>query len=282
MRWVPSLAIIAAVLLLVDAEHAVGPRLVWPERTHVLSCLLVATLLLTTVVLQHPFGHRLGLRPEFEPTGAMAFAREHRLGERMGNAFNLGGYPLWAGYPQQRVLVDGRNEQVYPAEFLLRVFESERDPRIFSALQSEQGFDWVVACNRPGQLSHAYLSRDPRWWLVYFSEAAVIYVRADRYPQLAALRFRLLDPIAPDVAVERALAEGAVGSPQWRILESELARARAASPLGLRVLASSALFFHRSGPAFRAQRDQTFATLLGEHGGHPVLSELARRFESER
>jgi hypothetical protein len=276
VRWVPQLAMVAAVHLLVDAESLSRSSAGWPGRTRALAMTLVSAGLLTMLAVHYPLAHRWGLRPEFEPIGAMKFAREQRLGARMANAFNLGGYPLWAGHPVQRVLIDGRSDQVYPSAFILRVLDAERSPALFAGLEREYGFDWVIACNRPGQLSHTFLASDPAWSLVYYSEAALIYVRSERYPGLAPLRFRVLEPVAPDLAVLRAMGGAAVEGPTWRALAHELARARAASPLGLRILASSALFFHHSGPAYGKARDQALATLLREYPDHPVLPQLAQ------
>ena len=39
-------------------------------------------------------------------------------------------------------------------------------------MRREDGATWVVASNRLGQQTHMFLADDPRWALVYWSEAA--------------------------------------------------------------------------------------------------------------
>ena len=174
------------------------------------------------------------------------------------------------------MLIDARSDLIYPSDFMVRVFASESSPQVFAALRQRYDFDWVVACNRPGQLTHTFLANDPGWRLVHYTEPALVYVRADRYPALESLRFRWLDPVAPDVTVLRILRTAQVGGTVWRELGHELERARRASPLGLRVLSSSALFFHHSGPAYREQRDAVLVTIVREYPEHPVLPQLVQ------
>ncbi|MDW8282912.1 MAG: hypothetical protein RMK29_14450 [Myxococcales bacterium] len=262
LRWLPFLAALSALALLlclaeVEARLCPAPDKILRMGVFILICsgsLLVAT-------NQYEVG--LGERPDYYPDDALAFARTVGLRPNVANAFGFGGYIIWHGWPDFRVLVDGRSEQVYPAEFVAACARAQRDPAVFSAMRARDGADWVLAVNRPGQETHRFLAADPAWALVYLSEAAAIYVRAEAYPHLLPLRFRHLRPGA---IVEAAL-NAPVHGPGVSELHTELQRMLHASPTGARANAALALFYHRQG--WLAARDRAVARLRALHPDHP-------------
>ena len=60
---------------------------------------------------------------------AAAFLRENPPPGKMWNAFNYGGYLLYALSPQhKKVFIDGRNDTVYPEAFFAETARADRDP----------------------------------------------------------------------------------------------------------------------------------------------------------
>jgi hypothetical protein len=226
IRWLPHLAAVSAlVITLFAAElHARLVRLsAW------LLALLCAALAPLAVAGTNRYETGIGELPDHFPSGALAFAREHRLHERVANALGLGAYTIWHAWPAHKVLVDGRMDLVYSPAFLLRCQQAQKEAAAFHAMRREDGADWVLAVNRPGIETHLFLADDPGWALVYLSEAAAIYVRRDAYPQLLPLRFRHLRPGALVGSALLALRT----APRAEV-EGELRRVLSASQVGLR------------------------------------------------
>lgn len=281
VRWVPALSTFAALALAVLAADALpGPapvaRLASP-RARLAATALLGLLALALVEGRNGFGHGLGEMPDRFPAGAVRFAKERGLGPRAFNSFALGGYAIWAGRPELRVLVDGRNDLVYPPEFLGRAVRAQADPAAFAALLAERGGDWVLAGNLPGHERFAFLARDPAWMMAYWSEAAIVYARRADHPELAGLAYRFIDPRAVDVSVFEGVRRHGGDEDEMAELEREVRRMRDASPTGLRANAAVALYYHLRGPEFRPQRDAALRVLREEHGDERAVVELLGR-----
>jgi hypothetical protein len=177
------------------------------------------------------------------------------------------------------VLVDGRADTVYRPAFIWDALVAERDPARFAAMRAADGADWVLALNKPGDESHRFLAADPAWRLVYWSEAALVWVRADAYPELAPLAFRWVPRLMQRGADAIAATLAPLASePLARAeVERELLRLIAASPDGVRANALLALFYETMGPAYRAERDRVLAHLVDVAGGHPALADALGR-----
>lgn len=131
-------------------------------------------------------GFGIGLDTRELPLGAIAFANDNGLRERMYNDFEIGSYLLFepvGGYPRGRVFVDPRLP-AYPPEMhrLLGRSDLTRD-------------EWRVAMDRYGVdsalLAYAGINRRVAWWdpaiwaLVYSGGDARVFVR--RLPRFAPL-----------------------------------------------------------------------------------------------
>jgi hypothetical protein len=53
-------------------------------------------------------------RPLFYPVGSFEFIKQNNLSGNLATTYGWGSYALWKLYPQCRVLIDGRYEEVYP------------------------------------------------------------------------------------------------------------------------------------------------------------------------
>lgn len=220
----------------------------------------------------------VGPLPNRYPEAALAFADEHDLGDDVHNAFVYGGYVIWHADGAHRVLVDGRNDMLYPSAFFDRCSRAQRDPQEFAALQAEHPTTWVLSENVPGRESFAFLWSDPEWAPVFWSDPAVVWIRTDAYPELAASQFRLLDPSFPTPSLQAALQRFGDDEAAHAQLRRELERMLTASPTSLRALTTAALYFDHVGDV--ARRDELAAMLMRHHGDHPVAQQLPSLFRS--
>jgi len=277
VRWIPYLSLIAGFSLVCCVntfEQKLVKRL---ERWWILT--LVGLVMFLGILGQRKAPWKITSDPSFLPIGAIAFAKEKKLSNKVIHPLRFGGYIIWKLWPKAKVLFDGRNDQVYPPgtfDELLNV----RYPETFRHYQERYGVDWVLADNRWGHESHLFLSRAKKWAAVYWSDSAVIYVLRSRYPHLAHLSYKW---IRMQAVAESVLNWGhRFGSdPLKRMeLEAEIKRMAKSSPDSIRVLMAKTIFYHTGGKAFQSQRDK-WAKKLRIKGGHlPVVRKFFRWISS--
>jgi hypothetical protein len=113
--------------------------------------------------------------PDIIPVGAATFTRTVGLAGRVFNSNNLGGYLVWARYPEVRVFQDSRL-QAYPPDHFRRIMAASGSQPAWDALVA--GIDWAVLSRpRPNELSGAGRFPRDRWATVYWDEAAEVLVR---------------------------------------------------------------------------------------------------------
>jgi hypothetical protein len=279
VRWLPYASSLAAIVALRGFGGELAPLGRSAARSGDGRGTLVLVLLVVAVASwwQNVLGTGVGPMRDRFPDGAVAFADEHGLDGEVVNAFHLGGYLLWKSWPGTRVLIDGRNDLVYPPEFLLRVVESQRREEVFEQMRADDGATWVVAGNIPGHLSHAFLARSPDWMLVYWSEPAVIYVKREAHRDLAHLELEHVDPVAVDASIVGAMQRFGRAPERLKAIGEEVRRMLEASPESLRANTAAVLYFHFRGPRYHARRDEVLERLRAIHAGHPAVVELERR-----
>ena len=120
----------------------------------------------------------VGILESRVPVGPAEHLRNHPPPGAMLNAFDLGGYLLYALAPDQRVFIDGRNDTVYSDDFFRRALATSRSPTELERMVDEHDIGYaVVPFSGPGDPRYAYLHRDPRWQLVYFDDAGAVLVK---------------------------------------------------------------------------------------------------------
>ncbi len=62
---------------------------------------------------------RFVVSPAVYPVGSLEFIKQNNLFGNLAITYNWGSYALWKMYPQCRVLIDGRYEEVYPNDMYL-------------------------------------------------------------------------------------------------------------------------------------------------------------------
>ena len=266
LRWLPYLPLTSALVLLLLVDELV-PRL--PPRLP-LTPALVLLLLTACLAARRSAPWQLGEDRSVEPAAAVDFARAHGLDGPVMSSFEFGGYLIYRGLP---VLVDGRLEQLYPPAFVATCIQAERNPTFLARLPIEK-VTWAIGSNGDARFTHRYLFGDPRWMMVYWSDAASVYVVRAAHPELASLAFVVIDPAAP----ERSAAVAASTHDAARIGRAldELQRMLTASPTSIRANSALAILFHLSGRS--ADRDVVMRLLHAVAPDHPAVRELERRF----
>src|SRR5206468_6857616 len=105
--------------------------------------------------------------------------------------------------------------------------------------------DWALGSNNEQRFTHRYLFADPAWAEIFWSEAASVYVRRDRHPELVPLAFTTIDPTAPELAAANAVRSR--DPARIAAAHRELGRMVAASPTSVRANRALAIYFHLLG-----------------------------------
>jgi hypothetical protein len=279
VRWLPYASSSAAIALALCAADLApgsigrGGAGIAAARTAIAGVAILALL-----AARDDFGRGVGPMPDRFPGGAMAFAREHRLGPRVLNSFHLGGFAIWSGWPRFRVLVDSRNDTVYPPAHVVASVRAQTDRRRFDAVRARYGGDWVLASNLPDHVSFPFLARSRDWMLVYWSEPAVVYVPRSAGRELTQLELAHVDPRAVDASIAAAVRAHRDDPAALSAIEREVLRMRAASPTGIRANVAAAVYYHFRGPGFSAKRDAALELLRRRHGDAPAVRDLLSRF----
>ncbi len=132
----------------------------------------------------HEFGG--GILEVNHPIRAASFLEAAALPGPLYNDLTAGGYLTWARPNGERVFVDGRLE-VYD-EFFSEYQAGLHDPDVWSEQAERRAIQSVVLFhgwwNRHPLIG--WLNRNPDWSMVYFDEAAVVFVRTRGHEALIA------------------------------------------------------------------------------------------------
>ena len=90
------------------------------------------------------------------------------------------------------MVVDGRADQIYPLSFIEESNRAAFDEATFNDWNSKLNGDWVLASNTPNHPSHLFLNERFDWKMIFWSEAATIYIRTEKYPALASKTLKFL------------------------------------------------------------------------------------------
>ena len=136
-----------------------------------------------------------GLGVAHDARRAIGFMKKSKLTGNIFNSYEFGGQLLWWA-PGRPVFVDGRSLE-YGADFIRDAINWFK-PTVWARLQARYRFQIALIQNGPDYLC-GVLDGDPRWRLVYWDDAALVYVRSDGENAGAARQgFRLLEPNQTD------------------------------------------------------------------------------------
>jgi hypothetical protein len=187
-----------------------------PERAVAMTAAAASLLVGILFVGSNRVEGRDGYLARVAPEKAVRFLEENRIGERLFNDVKFGGYLIWRRFPARRVFIDGRNEVYDP--LLREIFAALGTWEEWEAFLSRHRIDAALLRRHqmqpvryppetpgaPGRtdlrpFSSAYFQAS-RWALVYWDDAALVYVRRDD-PAGAALRDVEYRWVHPDDAV---------------------------------------------------------------------------------
>ena len=263
LRYLPYLTLVAALPLALLVDEAM-PRLQAPRA---LTALAACALVLLAVVARRGAPFSLGANERIVPVAAVDFAHAHGLDGPVLDSFEFGGYLIYRGVP---VLVDGRLDTLYSEAFVATCIQAERKPALLERLPLD-GVGWALGSNNEQRWTHRYLFHDPAWAEVFWSEAASVYVRRDRHPELLPLAFTIIDPAAPEPSAANAVRSR--DPARIAAARAELGRMLAASPTSVRANRALAIYFHLLGRT--VERDVVMRALEPEEA-----AELRARFSA--
>jgi tetratricopeptide (TPR) repeat protein len=163
------------------------------RRSALAAVALMAALSALFIQLRVSYLENFGTGLEDLPDRAIRYLDENDVSGRMFHSYNMGGYLIWKTWPRRQVFVDGRNVE-YGPEFTAAAMNWAH-PEIWARLDAQWRFDYAVIENSPGYVA-AILDASPQWALVFWDDAALVYLR--RTPANAALirrdGFHLLKP----------------------------------------------------------------------------------------
>lgn len=195
----------------------------------------------------------LDVDPARFPVRTVAVLKRAGLQGHIYNPDQLGGYLVWAFYPERRALVDGRNELYL--EFFRRFERARENSREWSALfedyeltlaveeyrgEDVEAIDGVTGETRRVPPSTVYFPKE-RWALIAFDEASMLFAERSKHPEDLVRNLELVS-IVPDASrpedaarngIDEALSdlerlEGAVGGfPRLERLRAWLVWAKA-------------------------------------------------------
>jgi hypothetical protein len=245
---------------------------------HPVTLLVFGATLLLAGQATNPSTFGLGAQRDRYPELAITFAANNELGPRVHNTFVYGGPLVWFGRDHFLSLVDGRNDMVFPSEFFARCSRAQHDVDEFTALIAEYPADWVLADNTPGRETFVFLAYDPGWAQVFWSEAAVVYVRAEVAASRGLSGYRYLRPANEVGWLQQHIVAAAGSADVLRGIEAELQRANSqaggdsTSLASFRVGALLALLYHATGA--HSQADAVVHLLVTQFPDHPALADL--------
>ncbi|EKE02821.1 MAG: hypothetical protein ACD_20C00328G0014 [uncultured bacterium] len=139
----------------------------------------VLALIIYLSSLIYPIPTKFIVSPAVYPVGSLEFIKQNNLSGNLAITYNWGSYALWKLYPQCRVLIDGRYEEVYPNDmYLLALKFSEHIGNDWAKFLNVFHTDIIVApksAYKPVDL----LSLE-NWKPVYEDQVSVVLVPKDK------------------------------------------------------------------------------------------------------
>ena len=123
----------------------------------------------------------LGAEMDSCPTGCIDWIKSNRPQGRMFNNLGLGGFLVYALYPEYKVFIDGRLE-VHPERLYKQYLDVMNAPeKNWNGLQDKFGFKWAIL-SYSFQDTHRlirYLYYRPDWELAALDNATIVFVETE-------------------------------------------------------------------------------------------------------
>jgi len=134
------------------------------------------------IINQNPLSLNLPLQPNpnikfmaYYPLGAITYIKEHALSGNILTEFSWGEYLIWALYPQCRVSLDGRYEQVYPENISREYFDFIHARGDYQQFLNKYPPDMILI---PSQAEiYSFIKNESQWQKVYADSDTVLFVK---------------------------------------------------------------------------------------------------------
>jgi hypothetical protein len=268
IRWCAPLSIVSAFILLPSLTD-------WFSEKRILKVRGIQPLIfLISVSAVFKFSpYPLGMGPEESvfPGDALRVAKKLNLHSSVMNFYDFGGYIIGNAWPRFKVFVDGRADTVYPLDFVQEAVKSAGYKDSFEKFSSSA--DWVLASNQAKKESHMFLSQDPSWALLFWSESASIYVKRAAYPELAPRFLKYLPLFFSKTSRVSEIFSEVEKAPQGLFqLKAELEAMLKEADSDIRLHLWLALLESRLG--LRTESEQRMRDISKRFSGHPLWKDL--------
>ena len=186
-----------------------------------------------------------GVHYKLRPVGAARFLAENPPPGRMFNTFNYGSYLLYALGPEQKVFIDGRNDQVFASDFFEKSAVTPGNGRVLAELVETYDIGYaVLQCTKLINNSYLWLYQHPDWRLVFLDDNAAVLVKSTPASQ-EYLKKHAFHELDPTTVFERASLFG--DDPRHKELALEILRNVEQTPESIRAHFLAAWVHRASG-----------------------------------
>ncbi|PKN53238.1 MAG: hypothetical protein CVU55_03240 [Deltaproteobacteria bacterium HGW-Deltaproteobacteria-13] len=126
--------------------------------------------------------HSIIVDPMAYPVGSIEFIKQNNLSGNIATTYNWGSYASWKLYPQGKVLIDGRYEEVYPDVVYDAAMQFSEHQGDWRAILRDYHADVLVLSKR--SYSPADVSNLTDWKLVYQDMSSVVLLPKDKIKSL--------------------------------------------------------------------------------------------------
>lgn len=122
--------------------------------------------------------HRIIIDNRIYPSGSIEFIKQNNISGNLATTYNWGSYAFWKLYPQCKVLIDGRYEEVYPRDVYdvaMQFSENRGDP---SAIFRTYKANVLVLSKKNYSPADVLIFKD--WRLVYQDMSSVVLLPKDK------------------------------------------------------------------------------------------------------
>ncbi len=173
VRMVPVALILVAPVLIERLETLASPR-----RALRAACALSTWVVGPWMVRASPATLGVGFEPAHFSEAAIAFVQSSRPQGHVYNTFSQGGWLDLRLYPEFQTLVDHRQGWVHSPELLARVYASDVDAAALDSLDREFDLEWAYVFAAEGAQLAQPIARSSAWAMVFWDDAAAVYVKA--------------------------------------------------------------------------------------------------------
>lgn len=209
VRMIPLMAIatIPVILKAIEALSSLKTESFFKKITPALDGYIsIAVSLIILLINMGEMKFRLphpGFEKNWYPEGAIRFMEKAGIKEEGYTSFEFAGYLIFWQWPQKHVICDGRFDTLYSPELMADCLQAGKNQAVFESLKSRFNLKWALIRNRAiragGKLhpiSAQFLDNDPKYHLVYWDSASLLYVvEMEKYRRIIEkYKFRFLKP----------------------------------------------------------------------------------------